>query len=136
MMLSNRRVCNPLLDRVTDWRKAGGQLGPSIEYRSQPELRADGRQLVGLAAPFEVEARIGNFSEIIRAGAFQQTLADQHDVLCLVDHSPEKLLGRTSSGTLRLAETRAGLEFELDVPPTQLGNDVLALASRRDLGGC
>lgn len=45
------------------------------------------------------------------------------------------LLARTGSGTLRLAEDSRGLHFEIDVPDTQLGRDVLALAERRDLGG-
>ena len=45
------------------------------------------------------------------------------------------MLARTASGTLRLAEDSRGLAFSLDVPPTQLGNDMLALAERRDIGG-
>jgi uncharacterized protein len=45
------------------------------------------------------------------------------------------MLGRTSSGTLRLSEDTRGLAFEIDVPATTLGNDVLVLAQRRDLGG-
>jgi HK97 family phage prohead protease len=34
-----------------------------------------------------------------------------------------------------LSETAAGLEYSLELPPTSLGNDVLALAQRGDLGG-
>jgi len=44
-------------------------------------------------------------------------------------------LARTRSGTLRLAEDSHGLHFELDVPNTTAGHDVLALAERGDLGG-
>ncbi len=45
------------------------------------------------------------------------------------------MLGRTRSGTLRLSETAAGLEYSLDLPATSLGNDLLILAQRNDLGG-
>lgn len=104
------------------------------ERRSAPtEVRAKGRRLEGYAALFGQEARIGSFSETIRAGAFAGTLAG--DVLALVDHDPGRMLARTKSGTLRLAEDTRGLGFDLDVPDTSHGRDVLALAERADLGG-
>lgn len=99
------------------------------------EVRAAGRRLVGLAAPIGVEARIGTITEVIAPGAFTATLADGGDKLALVDHDPGKLLGRTRSGSLRLAEEARGLQFEIDLPATQLGNDMLELAARGDLGG-
>lgn len=106
-----------------------------VEIRAGVEVRAAGRKLVGYAATFGTKAKIGDFNESIRSGAFKASLASGRDVLALVDHDPGRLLARTSSGTLRLAEDSRGLQFELDVPPTQLGNDVLALAERRDIGG-
>ena len=56
-------------------------------------------------------------------------------MLALANHRSDQLLGRTRSGSLRLTETPAGLEYSLDLPATSLGNDVLALAQRGDLGG-
>lgn len=107
-----------------------------IERRAAAaEIRAAGRRLEGYAATFGAEARIGSFVETIAAGAFAATLADRHDVLGLVDHDPGRVLGRTRSGTLRLAEDVRGLIFSLDVPETTAGRDVLALAERGDLGG-
>lgn len=107
-----------------------------IERRAAAlEVRAAGRKLEGYAATFGAEARIGSIVETIAAGAFAATLADRHDVLALVDHDPGRLLARTRSGTLRLAEDGRGLAFALDVPDTQLGHDVLELARRGDLGG-
>lgn len=106
----------------------------SPERRSASvEVRAKGRRLEGHAALFGVEARIGRFSETIRAGAFTGSLG--RDVLALVDHDPKRVLGRTRSGTLRLAEDTRGLAFDLDVPDTSDGRDILALAERSDLGG-
>ena len=108
-----------------------------MELRSAAlEIRVAGRKLVGLAAVFNTPATIGGFVESICPGAFRATLAAGTDVRCLVDHVDAQLLGRTRSGTLRLQETRAGLAFELDVPETTLGRDMLALAERGDLSGC
>ncbi|GEO18075.1 HK97 family phage prohead protease [Microvirga aerophila] len=107
----------------------------SPERRSaQIEVRAKGRRLEGYAALFNTEARIGSFSETIRAGAFSGSLKGW-DCLALVDHDPSRVLGRTSSGTLRLSEDSRGLAFDLDVPATSYGNDILALVESRNAGG-
>lgn len=107
----------------------------NIEKRAATETRAEGRKLVGYAAVFDQETRIGDFSEVIRKGSFQASLADGHDVLGLVDHDAGKVLARTKSGTLRLREDERGLKFEIDLPETNLGRDILALATRGDIGG-
>lgn len=99
------------------------------------EVRSKGRTLEGYAALFGAKARIGSFTETIRAGAFSKSLERRGDVLALVDHDPSRVLARTKSGTLRLTEDARGLAFSLDVPDTQAGRDVLALAERGDLGG-
>ena len=105
-----------------------------LEVRAVAEVRAAGRRLEGYAATFNTPAPIGGFTETIRSGAFARTLA-KPDILALVDHDPGRLLARTASGTLRLAEDTRGLAFDLDLPDTTLGRDVLALAQRGDLGG-
>lgn len=105
----------------------------SIERRYVTEIRAAGRKLEGYAATFGTEARIADFTEIILPGAFRASLG--RDVLALVDHDPAKLLARTKSRTLRLAEDAKGLAFEIYLPDTSLARDVLALAERGDLGG-
>lgn len=106
-----------------------------IERRAAAEWRADGRRLVGHAAVFDQAAAIGSGTEIIRRGAFAKSIAAGADILALVDHDPKALLGRTRTGTLRLTEDARGLAFEIELPATTLGNDVLALATRGDLGG-
>ncbi len=105
----------------------------TLEHRAFQEVHASGRRLEGYAATFGSEARIGRFVETIAAGAFKASLSG--DMLALLDHDPGKVLGRTRSGTLRLAEDAKGLAFSLDLPDTQAGRDVLALAERGDLGG-
>ncbi|SCW36862.1 hypothetical protein SAMN02927924_00233 [Sphingobium faniae] len=107
--------------------------GDDMERRAFSEVRASGRRLEGYAATFGSEAAIGGFRERIAPGAFRGALAG--DVLAMLDHDPGKVLGRTRSGTLRLTEDARGLAFSLDLPDTQAGRDVLALAERGDLGG-
>lgn len=107
----------------------------NFERRAITELRAAGRKLEGYAARFNVEARIGTFTEIIRAGAFAASLRSGKDILALVDHDAKRVLARTRSGNLRLTEDSQGLEFEISVPDTTFGADVLELAERGDLGG-
>ncbi len=107
----------------------------SIERRAaELEIRAKGRRLEGYAAVFGVRAKVADFDEEIRAGAFAASLA-AGDKLALVDHDATKLLARTRNGSLRLAEDARGLHFEIDAPSTQLANDVLALAEAGSLGG-
>lgn len=107
----------------------------NIEKRAAPEVRAEGRRLIGYAAIFNTETRIADFVETIRPGAFAASLAAGADILALVDHDRSRVLARTKSGTLRLSEDARGLRFEIDVPDTTAGRDVVALAARGDLGG-
>lgn len=107
--------------------------GGDMERRAFTEVRASGRRIEGYAATFGTEARLGGFTEVIAPGAFRGALAG--DVLAMLDHDPGKVLGRTKSGTLRLSEDSRGLAFSLDLPDTQAGRDVQALAERGDLGG-
>lgn len=109
---------------------------PEIERRGAAGgLRATGRTLTGYAAVFNDETHIGSFSERIAPGAFRDSLASGRDVLALLDHRADVLLGRTRSGTLKLTEDAKGLRFDLELPDTQAGRDLVALAERGDLGG-
>lgn len=96
----------------------------------------EGNTLVGLAAVYDVPTtRQRDFpgTETIARGAFDAVLGD--DVVAVVNHDPTQLLGRTSSGTLRLASRSDGLWMELDLPNTTLGRDVRELVARGDLAG-
>lgn len=112
----------------------------SIELRAMPEkieVRSDGgkRTVSGYAARFDVKSGViaGSFREIIRPGAFRETLANNADVVLTVNHDGARLLARTKSGTLRLREDKIGLRFEADLPDTSLAKDVGVLVERGDL---
>ena len=107
----------------------------NIERRTATGLQATGRTLTGYVATFGTPAKITDFVEVIRAGAFTRSLESGADVLALADHDASRVLGRTSSGTLALHEDSHGLAFTLTLPDTTTGRDLAALAARGDLGG-
>ena len=109
-----------------------------LERRAAAEVHAAGRRLAGYAAVFDAPTRIGDrFTETIKPGAFRASLANpKSDPVMLVDHDAGKMLGRRSSGTLRLHEDGRGLAFECDVPDTAIGRDLLTMVQRGDCRGC
>lgn len=94
-----------------------------------------GNTLAGHAAVFGQMAEIRGGWEAIGSTAFDDVLKRGEDVVALRDHNPELLLGRTSSGTLRLATDDDGLAFEVDLPDTAYARDVRELVGRGDLAG-
>jgi HK97 family phage prohead protease len=118
------------------WDEARSSTSNNLERRSAPlEVRAKGRRIDGYAATFGVEARLPGVTEVLTPGAFAASLRSNSDILALFDHDATKILARTRSKTLRLSEDSKGLAFDLDIPDTSHGRDVLALAERGDLGG-
>jgi HK97 family phage prohead protease len=109
----------------------------AIERRAAAEVRTgSGRSLIGYAAIFNVETRVGAFDEVIRAGAFKRSIGSGSDILMLSDHDPTKVLARTKAGTLKLSEDAKGLHFETaDLPNTGAANDILELVRTGNAGG-
>lgn len=97
---------------------------------------ADSRTIGGYAAVFNSPTDIaGIWTEVVAPGAFAAALRNGTDVRALYDHDSGRLLGRVSSGTLRLREDDKGLAVEIDLPDTQDGRDVATLIERGDLKG-
>jgi HK97 family phage prohead protease len=93
-----------------------------------------GRLLSGYAARYNILSNdLGGWRERIMPGAFKATLDAGADVRSLIDHDSGKLLGRTTAATLRLSEDAKGLRFEVDVPDTTYGNDLLVSVKRGDV---
>jgi uncharacterized protein len=113
---------------MTDIEKRGGNLG--VEFRAE----SDKRTLTGYAVVWNSDTTIGDyFVERIAPGAFTKAL--RGDILALVNHDTGRVVGRTKSGTLRLAEDSHGLKVEIDVPDTTDGNDLWTLVERGDISG-
>ncbi len=102
----------------------------SVEVRKKEDGSATIR---GIAAVFnKMSDDLGGFREIIKRGAFDKT--NLSDVRALFNHDPNFVLGRNVSDTLRLKTTRAGLQYEIDLPNTQTIRDlVLAPIERGDV---
>lgn len=100
------------------------------------EVRAAGaaKTVAGYAAIFNSETDIaGMFRERIAPGAFSDSLND--DVRALFDHDWGRVIGRTASNTLRLAQDEVGLAVEIDLPDTADGRDLAVLIERGDISG-
>lgn len=101
-----------------------------LNVREQDEHRT----VAGYAAVFGAAADIaGQFREILAPGAFRDTIGG--DVRALIDHDSGRVIGRTTAGTLRLAEDDVGLAVEIDLPDTQDGRDLATLIARGDISG-
>lgn len=105
-----------------------------VEVRSGEQ---DALTLVGYASvtdsPYTVRDFLGEYSEVVRPGAFAKSIAEQDDVRLLLNHDGLPL-ARTKSGTLRLAEDEVGLRVEADLEPRSgLVNDVRIAMERGDL---
>ncbi len=108
----------------------------SKEIRSITESVGDRDGVAyGYALRFDkLSQNLGGFVEQISPAATSKTLQES-DVRALFNHDSSMLLGRTSSGTLRLTEDRDGLAYEIDLPDTSVGNDVRELLRRGDISG-
>jgi hypothetical protein len=94
---------------------------------------ADGsRTLTGAIVYNSLSCDLGGWKEIIAPGAFA---ASMDDVLCLRDHKPTLLMGRTKSGTLALKDTSEELQFSCKLPDTEPARSLAEAVDRGDLDG-
>lgn len=100
------------------------------------EVRAEGDEqpkIVGHAAVFDTLSEdLGFYREKIAPGAFAKTIRES-DVRALFNHDPNFVLGRTKSGTLKLAEDDRGLLVEIKPPNTQWARDLMETMRRGDV---
>lgn len=93
-------------------------------------------RITGFAAVYGAETVIaGAFRERLAPGCFRKSLTG--DVVALLAHDPGRVLGRTTAGTLRLTDTRMGLDFVLDADAsTPSGQEAIGTVGRQDVKGC
>ena len=99
------------------------------------------RRLTGYAARYgvlsnEIRGKDGAFREKIVRGAFDEVLASKPDVVMTLNHDMNKVLGRTTSGTLKLRVDDKGLRFDCLLPNTSYARDLHESVKRGDMNGC
>ncbi len=106
-----------------------------VQQEVRLEKEDDRPIITGLGAVFNKRAEIlpGLF-EVIKPGAFDGVLKTD-DVRGLFNHDINNLLGRKSAGTLELRTTKAGLDYKIFPPDTQVGRDVQVSIKRGDITG-
>lgn len=91
------------------------------ELRSAPD-GAGGESLTFLGyatvydSPYTMSDFLGDYTEVVRAGAARKTLSEGADVPFLLNHAGHTL-ARTKSGTMALAEDSTGLHVEAQLSP-------------------
>lgn len=117
--------------------KFDAEVRKSSVVKEQREFRMEnaqyeGRTIRGYAAVYNSDSEwMGGFYEQIEAGAFDNVL--ENDVRAYFNHDENLLLGRVSSGTLRIGTDKRGLFYEVDLPNTTYANDLVELMKRGDV---
>lgn len=86
---------------------------------------ADGKKvLTGYAAKYDkMSHNLGGFNEVIKPGAFDRAIKEKQDVKMLINHDPNQIVGR-SGKNLELSTDKVGLRFRVQLPNTQMANDL------------
>ena len=123
----NRNIWNKKYDNIMEKRIF------NIETRT--EETEDGKKIIiGHASVYGKRSEnLGGFYEFIEAGAFTPELIENSDVRALINHDQNLILGRSTSGTLRLNADEKGLRYEFDVPDTSYAKDLVVSMERGDI---
>lgn len=103
------------------------------EFRSRVEKRGGSDRLIieGYAYRFHKRSQnLGGFVEQILPGAGAEA-AENDDIRALFNHDASLILGRNTSGTLRVGEDSEGLPYEIDADMRQSYVSDLAIAMER-----
>lgn len=80
----------------------------------------------GLAVPYDQPSDdLGGYREVIKRGAFAESLRSDRDMRADVEHDEKQLLGRRAKGTLVFSEDARGLRASITIPDTQVGRNAV-----------
>lgn len=101
------------------------------------EQEGESPVIEGIAAVYDevYENEFWGFREQLMPGCFTDTLEDC-DCRALFNHDPNFVLGRTTSGTLKLEDSPEGLRFTVTPPDTQWARDLMVSLKRGDIDQC
>lgn len=106
------------------------------EFRSVGSMSAtEDMTIEGYSLKFDTFSDdLGGYIETIHRNALDET--DLSDVVCLVNHDENLVLGRTKNATLELTIDDVGLYFKCQLPDTQNARDLYTLVKRGDIDQC
>ena len=125
-------VCNTQLEN----KKNNNNMEKRIfNIETRVDSTEDGRDLVvGHASVYDSRSNnLGGFYEFIERGAFNEELISNCDVRALINHDPNLILARNTSGTLNLTADERGLKYEFEMPETSYGKDLAISMKRGDI---
>ena len=95
----------------------------------------DGKDVVvGYASVYDSRSNnLGGFYEFVERGVFNEDLINSSDVRSLINHDPNLILARSTSGTLKLSADERGLKYEFEMPETSYGKDLAISMKRGDI---
>ena len=126
-----------VVHRFSTLEKFDAEVRKSSVVKEQREFRMEsaeqnGNTIRGYAAVYNSDSEwMGGFYEQIATGAFDGVM--ENDVRAYFNHDENLLLGRVSSGTLRISTDKRGLFYEVDLPNTTYANDLAELMKRGDV---
>ena len=109
-----------------------------IDITKEEENEDESLVLEGYIAKFDVETELfdGYFEKIDR-NAFDDTLADGHNIFLIYHHNYEKILCSTRNNTLELIKDDIGLKFRAVINKNlTYGHDVYELVKSGEVRGC
>lgn len=96
----------------------------------------DGWSFEGLAAVYDQETDLGQYTESMARGSYRKVLSRGDNVPMLHDHNVMlPVLATTGGGTLKLADDAKGLRVKADIAKHFVGEAVRELVSRGDIRG-
>lgn len=98
-----------------------------VEIRCELRSENGGRHISGKAISFDTQSNDIGFIEIIHRGCISQELIDSSNIVFLYNHDYNQVIARANKGkgTLNIDLRDDGVYFDLDVPNTTMGNDLL-----------
>ncbi|ERM91897.1 peptidase U35 [Caldanaerobacter subterraneus subsp. yonseiensis KB-1] len=106
----------------------------NAEIRAVQQGDAPQKKIVGYALKFNQPSNDLGFIEIIDRHALDNT--DMSDVVALINHDPNLVLGRTTSGTLKLKVDDIGLYIEVMPTDTSYARDLIANMEAGNISQC
>ena len=98
-----------------------------VEIRCELRSENGGRRISGKAISFDTQSNDIGFIEILHRGCISQELIDSSNIVFLYNHDYNQVIARANKGkgTLNIDLRDDGVYFDLEVPNTTMGNDLL-----------